>query len=314
MKKKILICGSVAFDTIMFLEDKFSDHILTENLNILNLAFNIKNIRKVFGGCAANIAYSANLLNLETLPMATVGKLDFASYESWLNKNNIDCKLIKQIDNFYTGQSYIITDCDNNQITSFYAGAMDMSHCNNILQAENFSLAIISPDGKKGMIEHTKQCINNNIPFLFDPGQALQKFSKEQLQFFIKNAKWIIVNEYESEVLIKNSALTKNQIAQLVDAFFITKSEKGSIILADGKLFSISAITPEKIVDPTGCGDCYRAGILFGLLHNFSWQKMGQLANLLGSIKVATQGPQSHNFNLDMIKQKYFKIFKKNLL
>ena len=312
---KILICGSVAYDTILNLSGKFNDTIKQNSLREINFnsVFDIDNITKQFGGCAANIAYSSNLLGLDIVPMATVGAVDYNKYANWFKKNNLNTKYIKQIDNTYTACAYILTDSDNNQITTFHSGAMNYSHINKIAKKDNFDLVLISPDGKDGMLEHTKQCVELGIPFIFDPGQAMPLFSKEQINYFISYAHYVIVNEYEATDLITKTGLSEIEIAKKVKVFIVTLGSKGSkVYTKDGKYFA-PAVSAAKSIDPTGCGDCYRAGVLYGIINNFKWQKTIQLANLLGSIKVGVSGPQNHTFDLASVSKMYINYYKEDL-
>lgn len=310
--KKILVCGSYAYDSIMNFHDKFKNHILPDKVHMLNVAFLVPTMRREFGGCSGNIAYNLNLLGADVIPMATVG-LDFAPYLDWLKQCNINTDFVKIIDNQYTGQAFITTDEDNNQITIFHPGAMGESHTNNIIDAKP-DIGIISPDGKFGMIKHAIDFANNNVPFIFDPGQGMPMFDKSELLAFIQQATWITVNDYEGEMLSRKTKLSIAEIAEQVEALIITKGADGSEIHTNNNVIKIRAVKAEIIKDPTGCGDGYRAGILFGLTNNLDWKTTGQLANLIGSIKVANSGTQNHIFNLDDIKALYLSEFGGNLL
>ena len=293
--KKIAICGSHAFDTIMNFHDKFKNHILPDKTHMLNVAFLVPEMRREFGGCAGNIAYNANLLGLDIIPVATVGS-DFAPYMDWLKKCNINTDFIKVIDDQYTGQAFITTDNDGNQITAFHPGSMGESHTQNILDT-GCDLGIVSPDGKFGMIKHAKDFADNQIPFIFDPGQGLPMFDKNELLAFIKQATWICVNDYEAEMLSRTTGLSLSEIAEQVSAFIITKGAAGCEILSKDGRVVVAGVKPQSVIDPTGCGDSFRAGILYGIVNNWSLSKSADLANKIGSIKVANQGTQNHSLN-----------------
>jgi adenosine kinase len=295
---KIAICGSYAFDSIMNFHDKFKNHILPDKTHMLNVAFLVPTMRREFGGCAGNIAYNANLLGLDITPVATVGS-DFTPYMEWLKKCNIDTSFIKIIENQYTGQAFITTDEDDNQITAFHPGAMGEAHTQDVMDT-GCGLGIVSPDGKFGMIKHAKDFADNNIPFIFDPGQGLPMFDKGELLTFIDQATWICVNDYEAEMLSRTTSLTISEIASKVEAMIITKGSKGCEIITAKKTISIAGEKAELVADPTGCGDSFRAGVLYGIIHNWDWEQTAQLANSIGAIKVAHQGTQNHT--LDSIK------------
>lgn len=305
--KTALICGSMAFDSIMVFNDRFKNHILPDKVHILNVSFLVPTMRREFGGCAGNIAYNLNLLGVKSLPMATVGA-DFVPYLKWLQKCKIDTSNIKIINDQYTAQAFITTDLDDNQITAFHPGAMAESHQNQVNNiSQKINIGIVSPDGFDGMIAHAEQFFAAKIPFIFDPGQGLPMFSKEQLKRFIKIADYIAVNDYEAEMLQDKTGLDLRKIASLVEALIITKGSKGSSIYTSNKTIEIK---PAKIIeakDPTGCGDAYRAGLLYGLMAGFDWQKTGQLASLLGAIKINHLGTQNHHFDLSEIATQYQK-------
>lgn len=292
---KIAICGSYAFDSIMNFHDKFKNHILPDKTHMLNVAFLVPDMRREFGGCGGNIAYNANLLGLDVTPVATVGS-DFTPYMDWLKKCNIETSFIKIIENQYTGQAFITTDEDDNQITAFHPGAMGESHTQNIVDT-GCGLGIVSPDGKFGMIKHAKDFADNEIPFIFDPGQGLPMFDKSELLEFIHQATWICVNDYEAEMLSRTTELSLNEIASNVEALIVTKGSEGCEILKSDETISVKGEKPQEVLDPTGCGDSFRAGILYGIIHNWSLEKSCELANTIGSIKVAHRGTQNHNLD-----------------
>jgi adenosine kinase len=289
-----LICGSLAFDTIMVFQDKFKNHILPDKIHALSVAFYVPEMRREFGGTAGNIAYNLQLLEGKPLMMATVGE-DFSTYANWLNKNNLKTTHIKTIAGSFTAQAFITTDIDDNQITAFHPGAMVESHQNSVKDAANIKLAIIAPDGRDGMFQHAKECFDAGIPFLFDPGQGLPMFNGEELLHFIEMATYLAVNDYESQVIQDKTGLNLEQLASKVKAFIVTLGGQGSHIYADGQRFEVPCVKADKIVDPTGCGDAYRAGLLYGMAQGWDWPTCGRLASTMGAIKIASRGGQNHN-------------------
>lgn len=299
-----LICGSVAYDTIMVFEDRFKNHILPDKIHVLNVAFLVPEIRREFGGCAANIAYNLRLLDDDPLVMATVGN-DFQPYRYRLEKLRLAQTYIRQIEDAFTAQAFITTDLDDNQITAFHPGAMNFSHKNSVQAATNVGLGVIAPDGRDGMITHAREFHEAGIPFLFDPGQGLPMFNGEELLNFIDRADYVAVNDYESQLLQSRTGLDLEALAAKVNAFIETKGAEGSVIYADGKKYAIPAVKPRKIVDPTGCGDAYRAGLLYGIARGLGWQTTGQLASLMGSLKIAYRGGQNHEYSRTEIETLY---------
>jgi len=291
-----LICGSFAYDTIMVFQDQFKKHILPDKTHMINVSFLVPEMRKEFGGCAGNIAYNLKLLGAEPIPMGAVGK-DFAPYANWLNQHGICQDHIKEIADSYTAQAFITTDLDDNQITAFHPGAMSFAHQNTVNQAENISIGIISPDGREGMIQHAQQFKEANIPFIFDPGQGMPMFDGQDLLNFIDQAQWITVNDYEAQLMQERTGLSAEQIAKKVDALIITLGHDGSIIYTDNKEIKIPPATVSNLADPTGCGDAYRGGILYGLLNEMEWEVTGRIASLAGAIKIEQHGTQNHHFS-----------------
>ena len=299
-----LICGSMAYDTIMVFHDQFKNHILADKLHILNVSFLVPAMRREYGGCAGNIAYNLHLLNEEPVIMATVGH-DFEPYAQWLSQKGIPTHYIKVLDDHYTGQAYITTDQDNNQITAFHPGAMNFSHLNAVPVGEEISIGIVSPDGKQGMQEHAEQFAELGIPFIFDPGQGMPMFNGEELIRFLDLATYATFNDYESELVQERTGLNLEQIAEKVEALIITLGAQGSKIYTQGQCIEIPAAKPQQILDPTGCGDAYRAGLLYGLINEYDWDVTGRIASLLGAIKIEHNGTQNHHFSLDEFKQRY---------
>ena len=299
----ILICGSMAYDSIMVFNDYFKNHILPDQIHKLSVAFYVPELKRNFGGTAGNIAYNLSLLNTSALIMATVGE-DFQTYVERLSKHEINQDYIKIIPDTLTAQAYITTDLDDNQITAFHPGAMTQSHKNSINSiTENIDLAIIAPDGKDGMIQHASECIKKNIPFLFDPGQGLPMFDKDELMLFIDQAKYIALNDYELQLILDKTKITLKELADSVDALIVTKGSQGSVIHSQNEIINIDAIPVKTPVDPTGCGDAFRAGLIYGIVNNFNWEKSGQLASVMGAIKINHKGGQNHTAQISDIEK-----------
>ena len=311
-----LICGSIAYDTIMSFEGRFAEQILPEQIHILNVAFLVPHMRREFGGCAGNIAYNLKLLQGDPYIMATVGG-DAGPYFDQLNKFNISTDFVREIPEAFTAQAMITTDRDNNQITAFHPGAMSESHLNNVLTAAQalkstpkaIQLGIVAPDGRDGMLIHAQQFEDAQIPFIFDPGQGLPMFDSKDLNTFIEQATYIAVNDYEGEMLSHKTGLPLAQIAQRVKALIVTKGIQGSEIYTDGQVIHIPVVSVEKPVDPTGCGDAFRAGLLYGIENQLDMETTGRLGSLMGAIKIASQGPQNHAPSFAMIQDLYRKAF-----
>ena len=299
----ILICGSMAYDSIMVFNDYFKNHILPDQIHKLSVAFYVPELKRNFGGTAGNIAYNLSLLNTSALIMATVGE-DFQTYVERLSKHEINQDYIKIIPDTLTAQAYITTDLDDNQITAFHPGAMTQSHKNSINTiTENIDLAIISPDGKDGMIQHASECIKKNIPFLFDPGQGLPMFDKDELMVFIDQAKYIALNDYELQLILDKTKITLKELSDSVDALIVTKGSQGSVIHSQNEIINIDAIPVKTPVDPTGCGDAFRAGLIYGIVNNFNWEKSGRLASVMGAIKINHKGGQNHTAQISDIEK-----------
>ena len=302
-----LICGSLAFDTIMSFGGRFSEALLADQLHKINVAFLVPGIRREFGGCAGNIAYNLKLLNGDPLIMATIGQ-DSAPYVERLDRLGISRRCIRTIDNAYTAQAFITTDADSNQITAFHPGAMGVSHRIKVADAGPVKLAIIAPDGRDGMLEHARDCAELNIPFIFEPGQGLPMFNGAELSHFIELATYVAVNDYEAELLTERTGLSLQQIADHVSALVVTRGEQGAEIYTSEGRIDIPVVAAD-VVDPTGCGDAFRAGMLFGLTRDMDWTTIGRLSSLMGAIKIASQGGQNHAPTLDEIEDRFFKAY-----
>ena len=296
----VLICGSLAFDTIMTFEGRFADQILAEQLHILNVSFLVPSLRRDFGGCAGNIAYSLNLLGGKALPMATLGS-DGADYLQRLEALGIGTRFVRQVDDAYTAQAMIMTDIDNNQITAFHPGAMMQAHGNAIDQdsAHGIRLGIIAPDGRQAMLEHTAQFHAAEIPFVFDPGQGLPMFSGEELAHFVDLATWVTVNDYEGKMLCDRTGLGLAELSERVRGLVVTLGVEGCEVWEAGSKTAVAPVQASQVVDPTGCGDAWRGALLFGLEQGWSLPRCAALGNRLGALKIASRGPQ--NYQLDFV-------------
>jgi adenosine kinase len=300
----VLICGSMAFDTIMVFKDRFKNHILPEKVHILNVSFLVPEMRREFGGCAGNIAYGLKMLGGDPLPMATVGE-DFASYAKWLEHCRIPTNHIKVIEEQFTAQAYITTDLDDNQITAFHPGAMSFAHENRVDDARGLRLGIISPDGRGGMVEHAEQFTEIDVPFIFDPGQGMPMFNGDDFNLFIEQATWVTVNDYEAQVLQERTGLTPHEIAERVEGLIITLGAKGAHIYVKDRRIDIPAANASQALDPTGCGDAFRAGLLFGLSNAMDWETTGRIASLMGAIKIETHGTQNYRFSREQFHERF---------
>jgi adenosine kinase len=330
-RKVALICGSVAYDTILVFPDRFQSHLLPDKLHMLNVSFLVPEMRREFGGCAANIAYGLNLLGEVGWVMATVGQ-DFAPYRERMMGQGISIDHIKVVDDTFTAQAFIMTDLDDNQITAFHPGAMQYAHLNTVSDATGHgtakgaapeggapvgsgagagpaapevALGIVAPDGRQAMIEHAAQFKAAGIPFIFDPGQGLPMFGAEELAVFLEQATWVAVNDYEWEMMQQKTGLTAAAVVAQVDALIVTRGAAGSVIHTKERTLSIPAVGPRTIVDPTGCGDAYRAGLIHGLLASLDWETTGRIASLMGSLKIESRGPQNHHFTQAEFKQRF---------
>ena len=308
--KAALICGSVAYDTILVFPDRFASHLLPDKLHILNVSFLVPEMRREFGGCAANIAHGLKLLGDEGIPMATAG-LDFDAYRERMTSKQLNVDHIKVVDGTFTAQAFITTDVDDNQITAFHPGAMQYAHINKVSDAAGagtgpgIALGIIAPDGRQAMMEHAAQFAAAGIPFIFDPGQGLPMFGAEELGVFLDQATWVAVNDYEWELLQQKTGLSAADIVAKVDALIVTRGAAGSVIHTKAKTHAIPSVEPKAVVDPTGCGDAYRAGLIHGLLHGLDWETTGRMASLMGSIKIESRGPQNHEFTRAEFDRRY---------
>jgi adenosine kinase len=290
---RILVCGSIAFDNIMVFRGRFKEHILPEQIHILNVAFLVPELRREFGGCAGNIGYNLKLLGGEPVIMATVGE-DAGPYLERLDALGLARDRVRSVPDTLTAQAFITTDLDDNQITAFHPGAMNHSHANRIGGDLGAGLAIVAPDGRDGMVQHVNELAAERIPFMFDPGQGLPMFSGADLLGMIDAATYLAVNDYEGRMLEEKTGRAIEELARMVDALIVTRGASGSIIWAGGQRHEIPGVEAAQVVDPTGCGDAYRAGLLYGIASGFDWPTTGRLASVMGAIKVASRGGQNH--------------------
>jgi adenosine kinase len=301
---RAIICGSVAFDTIMNFDGHFRDQILPDRLHMLNVAFLVPQLRREYGGCAGNIAYNMRLLGDVGVPTATVGT-DADRYLYWMREQGIPTGSIKVIDDAYTAQAFITTDKGDNQITAFHPGAMNFSHVNTVGAGADIALGVIAPDGREGMLQHAEQFAAANVPFLFDPGQGLPMFNGEELRAFIRQASWVAFNDYEWHLLHDRTGLSEVEVASQVRALIVTRGAEGSTIYVGNDHIPIPPAKAGKVIDPTGCGDAYRAGLLHGLLNNLDWPTTGRIASLMGALKIEVRGTQNHRFTRSEFDSRY---------
>ncbi len=304
----ILVCGSLAYDNIMVFPDKFKNHILPDKIHMLNVSFFVPEMRREYGGCAGNIAYNLNLLGESPVLMATAGS-DFAPYAQWIDDCGVRRENVTIIDDAFTAQAFITTDLDDNQITAFHPGAMNMSHVNRVDDTSDIVLGIISPDGRDGMIQHAEQFVKQEVPFIFDPGQGMPMFDGDDLKKFIDQATWVTVNDYEWQMMQERTAWSVDDVTERVEALIVTKGGEGSSIYCRGNTIEIPPAKIAENNDPTGCGDAYRAGLLYGLKNNLDWESTGRIASLIGAIKIEQHGTQNHQFTKPEFKARYEREF-----
>ena len=307
-----LICGSFAYDTIMVFHDRFKNHILPDKVHVLSVAFLVPQLRREFGGCAGNIAYNLKLLGGDPLPMATVGK-DFGPYAEWMDECGVGHELVTRIDTEYTAQAFITTDLDDNQITAFHPGAMSFAHLNDVREAPEAALGIVAPDGREAMIEHASQFAERGTPFIFDPGQGLPMFDGDDLRRFLDLATWLAVNDYEWELVRERTGLDAAAVASKVEALIVTRGARGSVVHAGGASIEIPPARAGGTVDPTGCGDAFRAGLIHGLANGLDWETTGRLASLMGALKVEQPGTQNHRCTRADLEERFRESFGRDL-
>jgi adenosine kinase len=307
-----LICGSFAYDTIMVFQDHFKNHILPDKVHILNVSFQVPTMRREFGGCAGNIAYNLKLLGSQPLPLGTVGK-DFGPYAEWMDKLGISRAHIKVCADAYTAQAFITTDMADNQITAFHPGAMNRSHEASVKGVNGVKVGMVAPDGREGMLAHARDFAATGVPFIFDPGQGLILFNGEELARFVDQATWVTVNDYEAQLLQERTGKKLEELAKKVKALIVTLGAQGSRIYTNGRTIDIPTAKPKAVNDPTGCGDAYRAGLLYGLLNDLDWETTGRIASLMGTIKIEQHGTQNHRFTKSEFDARYREAFGRSL-
>jgi adenosine kinase len=303
-----LISGSMAYDTIMVFNDHFKNHILPDQVHILNVSFLVPDMQRNFGGCAGNISYNLNLLGGEGIPFATIGT-DFAPYAAWMDEKHVSLTGLREVPETFTAQAFITTDQDDNQITAFHPGAMNYAHLNKVADHPEATIGMVSPNGRQGMLEHAEQFVAANIPFIFDPGQGMPMFDGEELNHFAEQATWLTLNDYEARLMQERTRKTMRQLADMVEAAIVTRGSEGSIVYINGEELRIPPAPISQVTDPTGCGDAYRGGLLFGLMNQYDWLTTARIASLMGAIKVESQGPQNHHFTEQAFTERYKKAF-----
>ena len=301
---RVLICGSMAFDTICVFQGKFGDHIVPEATHKISVSFMVDQMRREFGGCAGNVAYSLKLIGGAPVICATIGN-DASGYRDRMQTLGIGLDALKTLPDAFTAQAYIMTDLDDNQITSFHAGAMYQSQLNDVTAVDNIALGIVSPDGRDGMFRHARGFASKKIPFIFDPGQAMPAFSGDEIVELIGMADYLTVNDYEGEMIAQKTSRTIESFAPGLKALIVTLGAQGSRIYADGKITEVPVVPAVTLVDPTGCGDAFRAGLLYGIAHRWSVEKACKLGSLLGSIKISERGGQNHQLSVEALRERF---------
>jgi adenosine kinase len=299
-----LICGSLAYDTIMVFPERFKDHILPDKVHMLNVSFLVPEMRRQYGGVAGNIAYNLKMLGGDPYPMATVGD-DFGPYQRRLESLGISTRYIRHLEGEFTPQAFITTDMDDNQITAFHPGAMQESQLNSVGDTEGITLGIVAPDGREAMLQHSADFQRHGIPHIFDPGQAMTLFDGNDLKTFIRQANWVVANDYEFQLIRERTGLSTEEIAGQVEALIITRGGDGSTLVTSSGEEHIETVKPSAILDPTGCGDAYRSGLLYGLLNNLDLTTGCRIGSVMGALKVAVQGPQNHMHTLEEIVERF---------
>jgi adenosine kinase len=290
-----LICGSLAYDTIMVFQDQFKNHILPDKVHLLSVSFMVPQLRREFGGCAGNIAYNLKLLGGDPVPMATVGQ-DFAPYRTHFEKCGIRLDQVRVLEDMFTPQAFITTDLDNNQLTAFHPGAMSRSHVNHVRDVKGITFGIVAPDSRDAMLQNAREFHDCGIPFIFDPGQMMPLFNGDEFRRFIELADYVVVNDYESNLLQERTGWSEATIASKVRAYIITLGQRGSRIHTRGECHEIPPARESEVVDPTGCGDAYRAGLMLGLMRGLDLPTCGRMASLMGALKVGHPGTQNQKF------------------
>lgn len=304
----ILVTGSIALDHIMVFEDRFKNHILPDKVHILNVAFLVPSMNKLWGGTAANIAYNLRVLGADPILLATVGS-DFGPYAEWLDSHGIRRDWIRVLDDAYTAQAFITTDLDDNQITAFHPGAMDRAHEATVSSVDaNFSVGIVAPNGKQAMHDHARALKAKGAGCVIDPGQGLPMFDGKELLEMMDGATLYVVNDYEWALTLDKTGMSEDELAKRCD-IAVTRGEKGSLLLQNGEQSEVAAVPATSVVDPTGCGDAYRAGLLYALAAGLPLDAGARIGSLLGSMKVARRGPQSLDVDPVAFRAQYQEVY-----
>lgn len=290
-----VICGSMAYDTIMVFEDRFKNHILADKVHMLSVAFYVPTLRREYGGCAGNISYNLKLLGGDPLPFGAVGR-DFGPYREHFEALGIDLRCVRELPDYYTAQAYITTDLDDNQITAFHPGAMTRSHGAHVKDVRGVDFAIVAPDNRDAMLQHAREFKEMGVPFIFDPGQAMPLFNGAEFRDFIEQATYVSVNDYESQLLSERTGWSPEQIASKVEAYIVTRGGEGSRWYTRDGVLDIPCARAAQVVDPTGCGDAYRAGLIYGLMNGYDYDTTGRIASLMGALKIEHPGTQNQRF------------------
>ncbi len=304
----VLICGSIAYDTIMVFPERFKDHILPDKIHILNVSFVVPEMRRDFGGVAGNIAYNLKMLGGDPYPMATVGD-DFGPYMQRLELLGISTRYVRHLEGEFTPQAFITTDIDDNQITAFHPGAMEKSYLNKVEDTEGMTLGIVAPDSRRAMLQHSRDFERLGIPHIFDPGQAMTLFDGDDLRILIRQANWLVCNDYEFQLIQDRTGWSQQQVAEQLDALIVTRGGEGSTLITNGREEMIESVKPVVIKDPTGCGDAYRAGLIYGLQNDLDMVTSCRIGAVMGTLKIAVQGPQNHVHTLDEIVDRFQNAF-----
>lgn len=306
--KQALICGSLAYDTIMVFEDRFKNHILADKVHMLSVAFYVPTLRREFGGCAGNISYNLKLLGGHPVPFGSVGR-DFEPYRAHFESLGVDLRCVRELPDFYTAQAYITTDLDDNQITAFHPGAMTQSHGAHVHDVRGIAFGIVAPDNRLAMLQHAAEFRAAGVPFIFDPGQALPLFDGAEFRAFIEQATYVSVNDYESQLLSERTGWSPAEIAQHVSAYIVTRGAEGSLWHTREGVIEIPSAKAAQVVDPTGCGDAYRAGLIYGLMNDLDFETTGRIASLMGAIKIEQPGTQNQRFSREEFRERFLSEF-----
>ena len=304
MTRRVVISGSVAYDTIMVFEGHFKDHILADRVHMLNVSFLTPRLKREFGGGAANIAYNPRGLGGEPVVLATIGR-DGGDCLERLRGIGVDVTQVQQLADHYTAQAFITTDLADNQITAFHPGAMAWAHTASALDSLPAACGIVAPNGKQAMVRHAEEFSGAGVPFLFDPGQGLPMFDGSELRKLIKSATAVTVNDYECQLMCERTGWDEQTISAQVEALIVTRGGEGSLIFANAERILIAPALVSAPVDPTGCGDAYRGGLLFGMAQGWDWLRCAQLGSVLGAIKIECEGAQNHTIDRDQVALRF---------